>query len=63
MSKLVDSLIKDALTRLKHPSVQSALWDILFEALAPYLVAIVILWVLTFVGVAAILAFLVYILT
>lgn len=67
MSKLVDSLLKDAVEKLKTPEFQSAVVAPLLESilhmLAPYLLAIVGLWVLTFLGVVGILGFLLYILT
>jgi hypothetical protein len=65
MSKLVDSLLKDAVKKVKTPEFHSAviapLFDSLLEMLAPYLVALVGMWVLTFLGVVAILGFLIYI--
>jgi hypothetical protein len=67
MSKLVDSLLKDAVEKVKTPEFYSAvvapLMESILDMLAPYLIAIVGLWILTFVGVVAILGFLVYILT
>lgn len=67
MSKVVESLLKDAMAKVKTPafysSVVAPLLDTILEALAPYLLAVVGLWVLTFLGVLAILGFLVYILT
>jgi hypothetical protein len=67
MSKLVESLLKDAVEKVKtpqfHSGVVAPLLEYILEMLAPYLIAIVGLWVLTLVGVIAILGFLVYILT
>jgi hypothetical protein len=67
MSKLVDSLLKDAMEKVKtpqfHSTVVAPLLESILEMLAPYLLAVVGLWVLTFLGVVAILGFLVYILT
>jgi len=67
MSKVVESLLKDAIEKVKtpefHSKVVSPLLDSILEMLAPYLLAVVGLWVLTFLGVAAILGFLVYIMT
>lgn len=64
MSKLVESLLKDAVAKVKtpefHSNVVAPLLDSLLQMLAPYLIAVVGLWVLTFVGVVAILGFLVY---
>ena len=67
MSKVVESLIKDAVEKVKtpefHSKVVAPLLDSILEMLAPYLIAVVGLWVLTFLGVAAILGFLVYVMT
>ena len=64
MIKVVESLLKDLIEKLKSPEVQSAfvtpLFDAILEMLYPYLIAIVALWVLILVGVAAILVFLMY---
>ena len=46
-----------------HSKVVSPLLDSILEMLAPYLLAVVGLWVLTFLGVVAILGFLVYVMT
>jgi len=63
MSKVVESLLKDAIEKLKSPEVQSTLitplLDSILEMLYPYIFAIVGLWVLILLGVAAILVFLV----
>ncbi len=67
MSKVVESLLKDAVEKVKTPEFHSKvvvpLLESILEMLAPYLVAVVGLWVLTFLGVLAILGFLVYVLT
>jgi hypothetical protein len=67
MSKVVESLLKDAVEKVKTPEfysvVMAPLVESLLDMLAPYLIAIVGLWILTFVGVVAILGFLIYILT
>lgn len=67
MSKVVESLLKDAIEKVKTPEFHSAvvapLLEHILEMLAPYLLAVVGLWVLTFIGVFSILGFLVYILT
>ncbi len=67
MSKVVESLLKDAVAKVKTPEFHSKvvvpLLESILEMLAPYLVAVVGLWVLTFLGVLAILGFLVYVLT
>jgi hypothetical protein len=67
MSKVVDSLLKDAVEKVKTPEFHSAvlgpLLEYILDMLSPYLLAIVGLWVLTFLGVVAILGFLYYILT
>jgi hypothetical protein len=67
MSKVVESLLKDAVQQVKTPEFHSAvvapLLEYLMDMLAPYLVAVVGLWILTFLGVVAILGFLVYVLT
>jgi hypothetical protein len=59
--------MKDAIQRVKTPEFHSAVVEPLFayllDLLFPYLVAIVGLWFLTFLGVAAILIFLVHIVT
>ena len=63
MSKVVESLLKDAIEKLKSPEVQSTLitplLDSILEMLYPYIFAIVGLWVLILLGVTAILVFLV----
>jgi len=65
MSKVVESLLKDAVAKVKtpefHSSVVVPLLEYIFDMLSPYLFAIVGLWVLTFVGVIATLGFLIYI--
>ena len=67
MSKVVESLLKDAVEKVKtpefHSKVVAPLLDSILEMLAPYLLAVVGLWVLTFLGVVAILGFLVYAMT
>lgn len=67
MSNVVESLIKDVVEKVKtpefHSKVVAPLFDSILEMLAPYLVAVVGLWVLTFLGVLAILGFLMYVLT
>jgi hypothetical protein len=67
MSKVVESLLKDAVEKVKtpefHSKVVAPLLDSIVEMLAPYLIAVVGLWVLTFLGVVATLGFLVYVLT
>ena len=67
MSKVVESLLKDTIEQVKTPQFNSAVVEPLFtyilDLLFPYLIAIVGLWLLTFLGVAAILVFLVYIVT
>lgn len=67
MSKVVESLLKDAMEKVKTPEFHSAvvtpLLEYILEMLAPYLIALVGLWVFTLLGVLAILGFLVYILT
>ena len=67
MSKVVESLLKDAAEKVKtpefHSKVVAPLLEYILDMLAPYLVAVVGLWVLTFLGVLAILGFLVYVLT
>jgi hypothetical protein len=67
MSKVVESLLKDAVEKVKtpefHAKVVAPLLDSIVEMLAPYLIAVVGLWVLTFLGVVATLGFLVYVLT
>ena len=67
MSKVVDSLLKDAVEKVKtpefHSKVVAPLLEYILDMLAPYLVAVVGLWILTFLGVIAILGFLVYVLT
>lgn len=67
MSKVVESLLKDAVEKVKtpefHSKVVGPLLEYIMDMLAPYLIALVGLWVLTFLGVASILAFLVYIMT
>jgi hypothetical protein len=64
MSKVVDSLLKDLIEKVKSPEVQTAfvipLFEYILDLLYPYLFAIVALWVLILIGVAAILVFLMY---
>ena len=59
--------MKDAIEKVKtpefHSKVVAPLLEYILDMLAPYLVAVVGLWILTFLGVVAILGFLVYILT
>jgi len=67
MSKVVESLLKDAVEKVKTPEFHSAvvapLLEYILEMLSPYLLAIVGLWVFTFLGVVGILGFLYYVLT
>lgn len=67
MSKVVESLLKDAVAKVKTPEFHSAvvapLFDSLLEMLSPYLYAIVGLWGLMFLGIVAILGILVYLVT
>lgn len=67
MSKVVESLLKDAVEKVKTPEFHSRvvepLLGYILEMLAPYLLALVGLWVLTLLGVFAILGFLLYIVT
>jgi hypothetical protein len=63
MSKLIQSFLTDALDRANTPEVKEALHTNLFtpllsivlEALAPYLVGIVVVWGLILLGIIAIL--------
>jgi hypothetical protein len=63
----VESLLTDAIEKVKTPEFHSAvvapLLAYILDLLSPYLVAVVGLWILTFLGVIGILGFLVYILT
>lgn len=67
MSKVVESLLKDAVQKVKSPEFQSSVVEPLFayilDMLYPYLFALVALLVLIFVGVVGNLGFLVYLAT
>lgn len=67
MSKVVESLLKDAVQQVKSPGFQSSVVEPLFayilDMLYPYLFALVGLLVLIFVGVVCNLGFLVYLAT
>lgn len=67
MSKVVESLLKDAVQKVKSAEFQSSVVEPLFayilNMLYPYLVAVVGLLVLIFVGVVGNLGFLVYLTT
>lgn len=67
MSKVVESLLKDAVQKVKSPEFQSSVVEPLFayilDMLYPYLFALVGLLVLIFVGVVGNLGFLVYLTT
>ena len=67
MSKVVESLLKDAIEKVKSPEVHSAiiepLLSYILDMLYPYLIAIVGLWVAMLLGIIAIFVFLVYIVT
>lgn len=60
----MESLLKDTIDQVKTPQFHSAVVEPLLsyitELLFPYLAAIIGIWVLTLLGVAAILIFLVY---
>lgn len=66
MSKFLESLVNDAMHRIKTPEVQQALHSTLFaplvwhvmEVLHPYLIAIVGLWAMMFLGILIILVML-----
>jgi hypothetical protein len=66
MTKLIESLMKDMLERVKTPEVQlafhsnvvSPLFNYLFDFLFPYLVAILALWLIMFMGIVIILVML-----
>lgn len=62
MSKVIESVLKDVVERVKSSEFrQNLLTPILaaiMEALFPYLIAMFVLWVGTFAGVAIILAML-----
>ena len=64
MSKVLESLLKDMIEKLKSPEVHSAivapLLAYIMDMLYPYFMVIVALWVLIFVGVCSILVFLMY---
>lgn len=59
MSKLVESFARDALERIKTPEVQATLYEsllapllaLVWKALAPYIIAIGVLWLLMGVGI------------
>ena len=63
MSKLLESLVTDAMDRLKTPEVREALHSNILapimahvlEALYPYLIAIVGIWAVMFLGILLIL--------
>lgn len=67
MSKLLESLVTDAMNRVKNPDVQAALQTNIFapilarilDVLYPYLMAIVGLWAVMFLGIIAILIILI----
>lgn len=67
MSKLLDSLLKDVLDELKTPEVQSSLEvhiirpviSSVLHILYPYLLGVMLLWIIMFVCVALILLILV----
>lgn len=64
MSKVIESLYKDILEKVKSPEVQSAvvepLLSYILDLLYPYLIAIVGLWIFILLGIFAILIFLLY---
>lgn len=64
MSKVLDSLLKDMIEKIKSPEVHSAiiapLLAYIMDLLYPYLMVILGLWVLILVGVCSILVFLMY---
>lgn len=59
MSKVLESLMSDAMNRVKTPEVQAALYTSIlspiFELLYPYLLALIGLWAAMFVCVVVIL--------
>lgn len=67
MSKLFESLLEDVLTQLRSPEIQSALEvhivrpviSTVLHILYPYLLGIMLLWVIMFVCVALVLLILV----
>jgi hypothetical protein len=67
MAKLLDGLVQDALTRLKSPEVRTTLEQTILrpiistvlDMLYPYLLGVMLLWVIMFVCVALILLILV----
>ena len=65
MSKVVESLLKDAVQRVKSPEFQSGVVEPLLahilDMLYPYIAGLVTLLVLIFIGVVGNLGFLVYI--
>ena len=67
MSKVVESLVKDAIERVKTPEFHSAvvapLLSYILDMLSPYLFAIVGLWGLMFLGIVAILVILIRLIT
>lgn len=66
MSKVVESLLKDAVERVKSPefsSLVAPLFDSILNMLYPYLAVLVGLLTLIFVGVVGNLGFLVYLTT
>ena len=66
MSKVVESFLKDAVERVKSPefsSLLAPLFDSILNMLYPYLVVLVGLLALIFIGVVGNLGFLVYLTT
>jgi hypothetical protein len=65
MSKVVESLLKDATERVKSPEFQTnvvePLLSYILDMLFPYIAGVVTLLVLIFIGVVGNLGFLVYI--
>ena len=67
MTKMLDSLLRDALDRLKRPDVRATLEETILrpiistvlDMLYPYLLGVMLLWVIMFVCVALILLILV----
>jgi hypothetical protein len=67
MTKMLDGLVRDALERLKSPEVRSTLEQTILrpiistvlDMLYPYLLGVMVLWVIMFVCVAMILLILV----
>ena len=67
MTKMLDSLVRDALDRLKRPDVRSTLEQTIvrpvistvLDMVYPYLLGVMLLWVIMFVCVALILLILV----